>query len=221
MLNEIRSFRKSVKGKTFERIVPAQYREEVAKKIREKKFEEIVSSSSKIFRNIFDSVINYLLPKEFKGCFLETYTNSQHQGIYYRLVLPSKDQIDTIDETSKFIQRKNPHQLDKDRLFEIEFTNKLAKRSKADLLLVCFDKFVVVDQFGNHMDDWDGVLIEILDDRVNVIIVEAKNNTKRAIRANKAFKQLEGTKKILNLLPGMRTNRKRHKGFGATLTISF
>jgi hypothetical protein len=175
-----------------------------------------------IVRSVFSSFLRYLLPegKVADAAELMPGTNTSEsallrlkdsRGVVHDLITPELDK--RINE--------NPRGLSADRLRELEGLRQLVATTDAPFVVVCPDRFVVRNEFGKNVDEWDGVLLEIRDDRVVLTILETKNLGSRARNEREAFQQLAATKRLLLSRHRFVTRRTRFRGIGAILKCVF
>lgn len=213
VLNKVRSIR-----------IPDEIEKEVKERLelrlRSQFTNEIVAPSVKVLKNIYKGLIKYLLPVEMVGYLSEAIPSSEIDVIGIRLQLINGEIYDTALKGLEYQIDVNPHGMDPDRLHEISFVRTFVKKSKAPYLIVCMEKFVIRDLYGNDKDDWDGVVLEVFPEQVKLSILEAKNTSPKTSRASKAFKQLEETQNIIKSKHKINSRRKRVNGLGAVITFT-
>ena len=188
--------------------------------IRKRSTTTIMKDSNEIFQNFFLGIIKFLLPDDLVGYFSEALPTNDHSLVGYKFSLVGGDFYDNLSEPLDKLIKLNTRGLDKDRIHELVTLQNILIKSKAPYIFVCMEKYVIRDISGMDKDDWDGVILKIFPDKVNVSILEAKNISPKTACANQAFKQLESTQKLLKKKHNLPMRRKRISGCGAILTIT-
>lgn len=172
-------------------------------------------------RRIFESVIRLVLPDGRTGDISEVMPGSDaRESILVRLTDSKGVVYDQIGEAIDHHLTVNPRRYGGDRLQEVEGLKALLAHSRAPFVIACTEKYLVRNELGKTIDDWDGVMLEIGEADVVLTILEAKNLGSRVRNENEAFKQLRATKTLLCSATRLFARRQRFRGLGATLTCT-
>lgn len=183
---------------------------------------EIEKQLSNVFTmlNVF---INNTLPDNLKSKIKEFVpTKNRELPILVKLEYKNKIVFDQITDKLKTHITQNPQNLSADSLQEIKALNSLVKRSKAKFILVCTEKFVIHNKYNeiDDRDELDGIIIEVFEDELRFTIIEAKNLGSASKNENKAYKQLDKTRKIISSKIKAKYKRQKIKRLGAYLRYS-
>ena len=200
---------------------PGEVPEENIARIRVRMLAQEMHQSEPLLRGLFEAIIQYLLPEHVRASVAE-YIPLDHrdQPILLRFNYVRGDNYDTLSSKLDTILSSNPTRLTEDRLHELRALQYLVMRSKYPLVMACTEQWIIRDESGRDLDDWDGVLMEVSDSRVLVTIVEAKNRRTRQKSENEAFQQLAHTRDLIRSKRQVQSRRQRIPGFGARLTVS-
>jgi hypothetical protein len=191
-------------------------------RMRARYLPDFLDPAQEAMRSLFIGIINYVLPSHYTGSMAE--------------VLPQKD-IDSIGLKFRMIDNTQHNSVapnlentisllssnlncDEDRVHEIRTLQQFSSRSKALVLATCHEKFIIRDESEKCIDEWDGISIEIFQDKLVLSIIEAKNTKPKSRRADSAFAQLQETKRIINMRRPTTSRRKRIPNYGAVISFT-
>jgi hypothetical protein len=201
--------------------LPSEVSEDVIEKLRERYLHELVDRSYPSLKSLFNGIIKYLLPSDYIGSMSEVLPNEGCRAIGAKINYVKGGKYDSFSKAIDHLIDDNPNACTEDRLHELKTLKHYVGRSKSSFLLACNEKFIVYDMQGNHVDDWDGMILEVFEDKVLFSIIEAKNLRSKAKSENQAFKQLAKTREILYKKQKIKSRRKRIIGMGAVVSLSF
>jgi hypothetical protein len=197
-------------------------RRQMESRMRARYLPDFLDPAQEAMRSLFIGIINYVLPSHYTGSMAE--------------VLPQKD-IDSIGLKFRMIDNTQHNSVapnlentisllssnlncDEDRVHEIRTLQQFSSRSKALVLATCHEKFIIRDESEKCIDEWDGISIEIFQDKLVLSIIEAKNTKPKSRRADSAFAQLQETKRIINMRRPTTSRRKRIPNYGAVISFT-
>ena len=201
-------------------LVPVSLRrnEDVVERQRTRALERALQRESPAIRSIFSSFLRYLLPEGKVADAAEVMPGtSLAESVLVRLRDSRDVAYDLITPELDKLINENPRGLPADRLAELKGLRWLVRASDAPFVVACLEKFLVRDEFGRTVDDWDGVVLEIRDDRITLTVLEAKNRGSKTQNENEAFQQLAATKRLLLSRHKFVAHRVRFRGIGAIL----
>lgn len=180
-----------------------------------------IDSHSHLFEKLFCSIIKLLIPQSWNFVITDFIPgNDKNSPILFKYKIDDEIIIDNLTPLLKNIIDQNPYNFHSDRLQEIKGLKRIVDYSRAQLTIACPEKFKLTGNHGRDKDDWDGVIVQLDDKYLRLIIIEAKNITgSDNKRENAAFDQLKDTIDILSSKFKPRYQRKRIKGIGARLVI--
>jgi len=202
--------------------MPEEIDKSILDRIRIMRLEELVKLCYPAFKSIFNGLVTYMLPENLKGFMSEVILQRGQNAIGIIFNYARGGRYDSISKQLDDLINK-PNDLSEDRINELKALKYKIEKSKAPFILVCFEKFVIKDpndEKGRHVDEWDGVLIEIYDDKLLFSIIEAKNLKHKKQNENKAFIQLGDTKTRIHKKHKLTYARRRIPGLGAALTFT-
>lgn len=200
---------------------PTDAPEELINRIRLRFQEETIDKSYLALRNIFNGVIKYLLPDNLIGSMSEVMPQSDYRSLGAIITYVKGGKFDSLNKCIDMLIKDNPKAYSEDRLQELKALKYYINNSKAPYILACTEKFIIRDIEGRHVDDWDGLILEIFDDRVQFSVIEAKNLKSARKSENQSFVQLAATRKILSQKQKLKSRRKRIPMLGAVITYKF
>jgi hypothetical protein len=206
----------------FRRVLPVDARIATARKRMAQRFLHMqLEREEPILLSLFQSVFKYLLPNDRRGVLGEMMPDdTMARTVWVRLRTDSGELYDhVLPELARQID-DNPRSYGPDRLAELRALRRVVMRSRAPLMLVCTEKFVVRDDFGKARHEWDGVVVEFSPQGVRVRIIEAKNLASHHQNEEQSMKQLKLSIAVLCKRRGLTFQRDRLKGIGAVLTCS-
>lgn len=174
------------------------------------------------FARLFIAFVNQILPEDIEMR-ISDFASSANLPVpvLSRVFYGNGHRYDQID------QRLAPDSASaepKPRMQEYEAIRKVVDRSKAKMVFACAEKVTLhkvgsID--GKELDQWDGLVLEILDDTIRLSIVEAKRVGSGAKNENQAMNQLNDTRKLLAVKKEVTYRRQRIKKLGAYLRYTF
>ncbi|MGZ0020094.1 hypothetical protein [Nitrosomonas sp. wSCUT-2] len=202
--------------------VDKELKNKVLHEFRRKFQDEIIKPTHPALESIFNGLIKYILPEEFVGTVSEAIPQQGVDSIGLKLQLVDGSVHDSITNNLLEIINHNPQKLENDRIHELNVLLNYIKKSKALFLACSIEKFHISKKDGGDnsiKDDWDGVILEIYDEKVTVTIIEAKNTKSDISSATQAFNQLKRTQELVNSKNKITSRRRRLIG-GACLTFT-
>lgn len=181
-----------------------------------------ITTSGNVIKSLFYGIIRFLIPNDHKIVISEFIPNENHTesirlifkylkgGEYDNLKLYLSEKLDA-----------KSHKLSPERAQEIKALQTLVKRTKAKFALCCSEKILIKDIKNRTIDEWDGLLIEVYEDKMKVKIVEAKNLSSKIKNTNQAYKQLKATRDLVRTKHIISSRRTRIRSLGAYLTFTF
>jgi hypothetical protein len=188
---------------------------------KERDFRRQLERYGNLVQSVFDGVIKSFLPENRRGSVAEF--RPIRPGTVPTMVrfnLSDGTTIDTVTPRLRQILDENPDAQPAERLQEVRCLEQTVRESDAGFLLVCPEKFIIKDQHGRYVDDWDGVQIAITDTRLTLTIVEGKTGGTAQNRENAAFRQLDATRRLLVSRHALKYRRQRISGIGAAIHLS-
>jgi hypothetical protein len=200
----------------YKKSVPTEMRKhftEIFEQQRVEYIKEYTDEFTKHSRDILKAVIKLLIKSEYSFA-IPCPTIIKSAGI---IVFDSKgnkySNIDSVYEQHKMYFKDN-----KDRLKEVECIKSEADNLKRNAIAICcFAPVTILNVIGKKIDEWDGVLICITKNKLELRILEVKNTGISS--CSEAFKQLKKTKTYLRNDRYHSATRQRITGFGARLRI--
>lgn len=197
------------------------HRDGFEERLRSRETPRLVRQASQSMMSLFEGVVQFLLPTGYTGNFTEVMSKRHEGPIGLRLNLVNGEVYDTIKYEIDGILSKNNRGLHADRLHELESIKKYISRSKAQVIIVSLEKYIIKNSQGEDVDDWDGVVLEVFEDGATFSIIEAKKLKNKASRATHSFKQLKATQSLIKRShKSVRSRRQRLVGYGAILKFS-
>lgn len=194
---------------------------EVAERFRQRYLKELVESAYPALRNLFNGIVQYILPQYLVGAMSEAIPRRGRRYLGFRFNYVRGGKYDSLTPSLDELIERNPNDCPEDRIHELKALRYVVKRSKATFVAACLEKFIVRNPDGQHLDDWDGVVVEIFDNGLAVSIVEAKNLRTPALSENQAFAQLKKTRDLILSKHKLNARRRRIRGLGAALMLRF
>ena len=207
----------------IKRLYPPTFRKDRPRfqTIRRRQFERRLESFGDVIHTLFMGVIEYILPADRKASvsgFMPA--SGRSLPILYRVRDSEGGEFGNISSGLKNHINKNPLGLSPDRIHELRCLQKAARNFRSDFVIVCPEKFVVYDEFGRGVDEWDGTAVEISDEKVLLWIVEAKSGGGAKRRENDAFAQLKETRDLIRDKNRIPYRRIRIPRFGAAICFT-
>ena len=193
--------------------------EDTAERFRQRHLQELVESAYPALRSLFNGIVQYILPQYLVGAMSEAITRRERHYLGFRFDYVRGGKYDSLTAALDGLIERNPKDCPEDRIHELKALRYFVERSQATFVAACLEKFIVRDSEGQHLDDWDGVVVEIFDDGVAFSVIEAKNLKTTALSETKAFAQLKNTRDLVASKQKLKARRKRISGFGAVLTF--
>lgn len=174
-----------------------------------------------IFSEIIQGVVRYICPNNVVGCIIEYIPENERSRSFLVKIKTGVHEFNNIDEKLDLHINHNPNNLCSDRIQELKAIKYHVKNSKYPCVIVCIEKFILRDNNGRHVDDWDGHILEVSEDNTYLTIIEAKN--KRTFRQNEkeAFEQLGDTINIIRSSNNFMYRRSKIPHLGARLRVNF
>lgn len=194
---------------------------ELIERLRKKFLDELVDRSYPALKSLFNGIVRYVLPDQLIGSMSEVMPRSGQRAIGLRLDYVRGGIYDSLTNTVDELISKNPNACTDDRLHELKAVQHYITRSKAPVVMACLEKFIVREMDGQHIDDWDGLVLEIFEDHIKFSVIEAKNLKSATKSENQAFKQLVATRDLVTKTRKLKSRRKRIPGLGAVITFNF
>jgi hypothetical protein len=160
--------------------------------------QENLSGLQDIFSRLIKSVIKYLIPEMVIGSVVEFIPSSKLERPFLTRLKTDELQFDNIKESLNISIVDNPFQLDSDRIQELKAVKHVVKYSRFPLLIICADKFILRNSDGQHVAEWDGIILEISEQHVRLNIIEAKNKGTYHQNEKEALDQLLKYKNFIN-----------------------
>jgi hypothetical protein len=215
-----RWLRRSLEANALANIRRLYLRKENQQRAKIRDLDRQVDRYAQTLQSIFDSVVRAMLPEGHSGVVSEfTAQPDRTFPVLVRLKLRDGSFVDTATPHLRQVLDENPDTQPPERLQELKCLHHVLRATKANLVLICPEKFVVCDQMGKRVDELDGVQIAISDKRLTLTVVEAKTGGSARNREEEAFKQLVGTRRLLVRQHNLRYRRKRIAGLGAMLEV--
>lgn len=194
---------------------------ELIERLRRKFLDELVDRSYPALKSLFNGIVRYVLPEHLIGSMSEVMPRNGQRAIGLRLNYVRGGSYDSLTNTLDELISKNPNACAGDRLHELKAIQQFITRSKAPVVMACLEKFIVREMGGQHIDDWDGLVLEIFEGRITFSVIEAKNLKSATKSENQAFKQLVATRDLVIRTRKLTSRRKRIPGLGAVISFSF
>ncbi|MBD1895625.1 hypothetical protein [Coleofasciculus sp. FACHB-129] len=196
---------------------PPRFKEEFRLMILRQNMEEFQN----IFSHMLSSVIKYLIPEDSIGSIVEFIPSSKLKQPFLTRLKDDDLQFDNIKINLENSIVDNPFKLHADRIQELKAIKHVVQYSRFPLLIVCADKFILRNSGGRHVAEWDGIILEISQQKACLNIIEAKNKGTDHQNEKEAFDQLAKCRNFIKLKhKSMETNRVRIPALGAKLKIS-
>lgn len=208
-----------VEAQALWRIRRLRVPDDAAARFRERFLKELVESSYPALRSLFTGIVQYILPQYHVGAMSEAIPRRGRHYLGFRFNYVRGGTYDSLTPSLDELIEKNPNDCPEDRIHELDALRRVVKQSQATFVVACLEKFIVRNPDGQHVDDWDGVMVEIFDDLVSVSIIEAKNLKTPALNESQAFSQLKKTRNLVCSKQKLKARRKRIRGLGAVLTF--
>lgn len=187
-------------------------------KAKERDFYRQLDRYSELILSFFNSVIRSYVPLDRSGVIAEFRPIRRSSvPVSVSFALSDGTVIDTITPRIRQILDENPDAQPVERLQEIRCLEQVCQPSNGKFLMVCLEKFVIKDQHGKHVDDWDGIAISISESQLILTIVEGKTGGSARQREDAAFRQLDATRRIVVSRHSLRYRRQRIDGLGAAI----
>ena len=174
-----------------------------------------------IFSQIIRSVVKYLISEDVTGSIVEFIPSSKVEQPFLAKLKFDGLQLDKIRYYLENSIVDNPFQLHADRIQELKAIEYVVKYSRFPLVIVCVDKFILRNSEGKHISEWDGIVLEVSDQKTCLNIIEAKNKSTEHQNEKEAFEQLL---KYRNLLRSkhkkIETKRVKIPSLGAKLKVN-
>lgn len=196
---------------------PKNFRKEFMEMFLRQSFDKF----NDVFSQIIQSLIRYLISEDITGSIVEFIPSSRlEKPFLFRLKLNNL-KLDSIKANLENSIIDNPFQLNADRIQELKAIQHVVRYSCAPLLIVCADKFILRNSEGQHMSEWDGIVLEISQQHTYLNIIEAKNKGTDHQNEKEAFDQLIKCRDLLKRKHNsLKTRRAKITGLGAKLKIS-
>jgi hypothetical protein len=125
------------------RFYPSKMRtESLEEKMRERWEPRIIKDSLLSLSRIFYGVVSYLLPEGMRGVFTE-YVDRRDGPLGFQLRLVSGGVYSDAEDKLNYIINENSDNLDEDRLHEISAIKSYVEKSKANVVIVGLEKFLI------------------------------------------------------------------------------
>lgn len=204
------------------RVLPASVRanNQVVERLRQRSLQNRLQREATVVRSLFDGIVRRLLPENRVADVAEMLgKHEKRSGVLVRYRDSQGHVFDGITPVLDDHLSNNPRRYDADRLQEVRALQRLVARNSAPFVIVCAEKYVVRDQAGKPVDEWDGIVVSFTANALTVEILEAKNFGSRKKNENEAFKQLKETRQLLTTRERIRFRTRRFAGMGAVLTL--
>ncbi|MGB7569427.1 MAG: hypothetical protein WBM07_16310 [Chitinivibrionales bacterium] len=200
----------------FKKQIPDEIRTQLTAVFEKRRFDftqEYLDEFTKHSRDMLKAIIRVLIKPEFSFA-IPCPTTLKSAGLK---IFDSKDsKYCTIDTVYK--QHMEYYADNSDRCKEIECIRKEVDRvPNLSTVICCFAPVIITNVIGKKVDEWDGVLLVISKNRLEIRITEVKN--KGPSSCSEAFKQLKNTKKFLCANRYDSAVRQRISNYGARLLI--
>lgn len=174
-----------------------------------------------IFSQLLRSVIKYLIAEDLTASISEFIPSSKLGQPFLTRLKDDDVQFDNITINLETSIVDNPYKLHADRIQELKAVRHVVKYSRFPLLIVCADKFILRNSTGQHVAEWDGIILEISQQNACLNIVEAKNKVTDHQNEKEAFDQLAKCRDFIKLKhKDMKTRRIKIPTLGAKLKIN-
>lgn len=193
--------------------------EDTAERFRQRYLQELMESAYPALRSLFYGIVQYILPQYFVGAMSEAIPRRGRRYLGFQLDYVRGGKYDSLTATLNNLIENHLDECPEDRIQELKALRYFVERSQATFVAACLEKFIVRNSEGQHLDDWDGVVVEIFDDGVAVSVIEAKNLRTAALNENQAFAQLRKTRDLVASKRSLKARRTRISGLGAVLTF--
>jgi hypothetical protein len=168
----------------------------------------IISPVEQALRSLLEGAVRFLLPDGLEPYYSEVIPARKPQEVLTKIKLLDAHSYNPLLEKLQIQTQNNESQLDKDRIHELKMLQTYVEKSQAGTIVACIEKFKIRDINGNDVDEWDGAVLEIYEDRTTLTVLEAKNTKPTVSRANKAFAQLKSTQNLLKSRVVASSNRR-------------
>lgn len=199
--------------------------DDVVERIKKDHLRGLINSERHVLSQIVDSVLNYLIPDEYKFTTLYFEGKDEYKKGYQNPISINIDKgvinLDEVSDTFSSYLSDDTFDVDTDRIHEIETIRRCFLYDYNSLQIVCTDNIVISDSYGLRKDEWDGLIIGISDDNLDVTIVEAKNYGSKSRSVSESYDQLKDTVNLLHEKRNLKYRRKRVSGHGAKLEVEF
>lgn len=176
-------------------------------------------ASEKHLVRIIMSIIENIIPDGWNASFEASYSNENEKTIGWSFVDSKGFHFEEIVDRVDRLHKKNISIGNRSRAHEIVALKTLIPNPSAMLSTALLKPIILCDSHGKRKDEWDGVILEIVDDSISLTVIEAKGGAHKNQRAELAFRQLSETRKILRNKYSFNTKRKRISGAGAFLKV--
>lgn len=200
------------------RLVPAAHRVDLGDSLRLRLFRRRIEESEGLLLELMLSVGRYLIPE---GWSLNPDGDVSYGGslVGWSIVDSSGHCHSNVEDVvGNAIQEATAAGAD-DRRGELLALQRCLPRRRPTLLVTCPLPFVIRDQHRKPKDEWDGMLVEMSDQRVRTTIIEAKMGHAQGRRETLAMKQLSDTRRLIKAHRRVQTRRTRLSGLGARLDV--
>ncbi|MEZ4680535.1 MAG: hypothetical protein R2932_40605 [Caldilineaceae bacterium] len=197
------------------RFPKAQY-DEVLAVLRPHLLAVELNQNFSILSALLECFIQFLLPEGYSGVISEYLPSREDdRPIQAQFSYLRGGSYDGLSDKLTSVIKDNPANLPNDRIHELKTLLHVVTHSKAGLIIACTEKFLIKSSTGKRVDDWDGVVLEISEQKVALKVIEAKNGKGYKKAANEAFKQLDTTRELLTRRHKISYRRKRLTKHGA------
>lgn len=153
-------------------------------------------SYSGLWPSLFWGIINFVLPNGYHGSVEDVISDRGERGpILGDFAMADGGKIRHLT-THLDAALAQPTGLGKSRLLELKALAAQVSRSKAPLVIACTEQFIIRDSFNRSVDEWDCVVLEVLEDTVKLTVIEAKGG-RSGSQTGRAAKQLSATLELL------------------------
>lgn len=201
--------------------VPENAQADLIERLRKRFLDELVEGTYPALKSLFNGIVRYVLPDYMIGAMSEVMPRNGQSAIGLRLNYVRGGAYDSLTSTIDELISKNPNACTDDRLHELKAVQHFVSKSKAPVVMACLEKFIVRDMDGRHIDDWDGLVLEIFEEHITLSVIEAKNLKSSIKSENQAFQQLADTRELVTKKRKLKSRRKRIPGLGAVITFNF
>jgi len=194
---------------------PGPARDEAINRNRARQMARQIDRGYETLAEVFDAVLRYVIPENWNLKLMSHLTTTKgslplcYKYAYEGMSGSNESRLNHALATAVTHERR----------IEIEATKNVYQSSNGLIVFGCFEKMLLCDSHGRSKDEWDGLIVALHADSIEVKIVEAKSTGSFA--ANEAFKQLKRTVEIIRARHQLKYKRERLPGLGAKLTFKF